>query len=48
MKLTIEYLFPRSGNKAKHGVEFHHLTRNALRIQWKVWNGVLTPKFLAI
>ena len=30
------FSFPRSGNKAKHGVEFHHLTHNASKIRQKV------------
>ena len=32
--------FPRSGNEAKHGVEFRHSIRNAFRTRRNVRNGV--------
>ena len=42
MAQEIKYLifsFLRSGNKAKHDVEFHHLRSNPSRIRWKEGNG---------
>ena len=36
------FLFPRSGNEAKRGVELRQSTRNARRIWRKVGNGILT------
>ena len=39
------FSFPRSGNKAKHGVEFRHLTPNfATKIRQKVRNGNVLMK----
>ena len=35
------FLFPRSGNKAKCGVEFHHLIRYASRMWWKLGIGIV-------